>query len=162
MSIGFNADEVLTMAVQIETNGAAFYRRAAELQADSEHCQFLSGLATMEEQHKQTFLRLRETLNARESEALAFDPDDEAALYLAAAADGHGGEGSPTAADALTGSESMADILRIALGLENKSILYYIGLRDMVPPRSGRDKVEEIIREEQRHVAQLTRVLSRL
>ena len=36
MSIGFNADDILSIAEQIERNGARFYRAAAELPCDPE------------------------------------------------------------------------------------------------------------------------------
>ena len=51
------------------------------------------------------------------------------------------------------------EILRTALGLENGSILFYEGLKDLVPARLGRDKVEAILTEEKRHVAIIGRQL---
>ena len=77
-------------------------------------------------------------------------------------ADTHGGEGSPTAADALTGDESIQEIIDIAIGLEKKSILFYLGLRDFVPPDYGQDKLDNIIKEEQRHIIQLKGFLKKL
>jgi rubrerythrin len=70
-------------------------------------------------------------------------------------ADSHGGEGSPAAADKLTGNESITEIIDIALGLEKESILFYLGLKDMVPPQYGQEKLEQIIAEERRHLIQL-------
>ena len=70
-------------------------------------------------------------------------------------ADTHGGEGSPTAADSLTGNEPIQEIIDIAIGLEKESILFYLGLKDFVPPEYGQDKLDRIIREEQRHIVQL-------
>ena len=77
-------------------------------------------------------------------------------------ADTLGGEGSPTVADALTGKETLEDILRTALGLEKDSILFYLGVKDMVPPNYGQEKIDEIIREEKRHVAQLAGLLRKV
>ena len=71
-------------------------------------------------------------------------------------ADPHGGEGSPAIADTLTGKESMVQIIDIAIGLEKESILFYLGLKDMVPPKYGQEKLDQIIREEQRHITQLS------
>ena len=48
------------------------------------------------------------------------------------------------------------------MGLEKDSILFYLGIKDLIPPQSGQDKIDEVIREEQRHVAQLSRVLEKL
>jgi rubrerythrin len=72
-------------------------------------------------------------------------------------ADGHGGEGDPFAAATLTGRETLGDILTLAIGLEKKSVLFYLGLRDMVPPKLGGKRIEKIIEEEKSHIAALFR-----
>jgi hypothetical protein len=81
---------------------------------------------------------MRKDLKPQEKKATVFDPNQEAAQYLSAMADTHGGEGSPTAAYALTGEESIQEIIDIAIGLEMESILFYLGLKDFVPPDLGR------------------------
>ena len=91
--------------------------------------------------------------------ALAADPMDQSVMYLATLADMHGGEGSPTAAALLTGDESMADILKIAIELEKKSILFYLGVKDMVPAKLGKDSIDHIIDEEKGHVVLLSKEL---
>jgi len=55
MAFEFNVDEVLEMAIRIESNGAAFYRKAAGMQSDAKKRKFLEGLAAMEDQHQKTF-----------------------------------------------------------------------------------------------------------
>jgi rubrerythrin len=77
-------------------------------------------------------------------------------------ADTMGGEGSPSVADSLTGDETLEEILRTAVGLEKDTILFYLGIKDLIPVQSGQDRIEEIIREERRHVIQLTNVLKKL
>ena len=161
MGVCFNADEVLEMAERIEANGAAFYRRAAELQGGGQAA-FLLGLAEMEDGHRATFAAMRRGLAREMQEATAFDPYLEASLYLQGMADSHGGEGAPSVARSLKGTESLGDILRIAIDLEGKSILFYLGLKDMVPARLGRDKVEAIIGEEKGHLAALSLELRKL
>lgn len=157
MSITFNADEVLRMAVEIEQNGAAFYRKAAELKKDDASTDFLVELAEMEDDHEKTFESMRSSLTEDEKGGNTYDPYDEAALYLEAMADTHGGEGSPSAADSLTGDESLDDILQTALGLEKKSILFYLGLKEMVPEKLGTGRIDDIIQEERKHVATLSK-----
>ena len=97
-----------------------------------------------------------------EKTGTVFDPNDESSQYLAAMADTHGGEGSPTAADALTGKEALKEVIDIAIGLEKESILFYLGLKDFVPPKFGQDKLDEIIAEERRHIIQLNAVRKKL
>lgn len=155
MSYDFNADEVFNLAIRIEENGARFYRKAAEFQKDAENRATLEKLASMEDVHKTTFEKMKTALSAAEKTATVFDPLGESAQYLTAMADMHGGEGSPSAADALTGQESIVEIIDIAIGLEKESILFYLGLVDLVPPKLGQDKLYNIISEERRHIIQL-------
>ena len=162
MAFRFNADEVFEVAIKIEQNGAAFYRKAASLQSESGNRSFLEKLALMEDGHERTFVAMRAELPGRAKESVVFDPEGETSLYLEAMADVHGGEGSPSAAEKLTGRESMLEVVQIALGLEKKSILYYLGLRDFVPARLGQDRIDTIIKEEQSHVAQLTGIQKNL
>ncbi|MBU0970245.1 MAG: ferritin family protein [Proteobacteria bacterium] len=155
MAYNFNAVEVFDMAVRIEENGAAFYRKAANLQTKDEDRLFLETLAKMEDRHKSIFEDMKGKLADRETPQTVFDPDEELSLYLGAMADSHGGEGDPDIADTFTGKETMAEVVAIAVGLEKESILFYVGIRDMVPPRFGQDRIDQIIREEAQHVAQL-------
>lgn len=159
MGIRFNVDEILEMAIRIETNGKSFYLHAAVLQSDKKIIPFFNKLAAMEEQHIKTFERLREELSASEKEGQIYDPDGQASMYLTVMADTHGGEGDPETAKTLTKKESLEDILKIALNLEKQSILFYVGLRDLVPKEHGKDKVDAIIDEEKQHIAQLSEIL---
>jgi rubrerythrin len=156
MVYAFNANEILDLAIRIEENGGRFYRKAAQLQSDPENQALLDQLANMEAHHKLTFETMKKSLSEAGKTATVFDPLDESGQYLAAMADAHGGEGSPAIADTLTGKESMVQIIDIAIGLEKESILFYLGLKDMVPPKYGQEKLDQIIREEQRHITQLS------
>jgi rubrerythrin len=162
MPYDFNANEIFNLAVRIEENGARFYRKAATFQKAETNRAVLEKLAAMEDRHKFTFEKMQKQLSESEKRTTTFDPNNEAVQYLAAMADSHGGEGSPAAADALTGNESIQEIIQIAIGLEKESILFYLGLRDMVPPEMGRDKLDEIIDEERRHIVQLNGFLRKL
>ena len=155
MGYAFNANEMLDLAIRIEENGGRFYRKAAQLQTDPEHQALLDQLANMEAHHKLTFETMKKSVSEAGKTATVFDPLDESGQYLAAMADTHGGEGSPAIADTLTGKESMVQIIDIAIGLEKESILFYLGLKDMVPPKYGREELDRIIREEQQHLTQL-------
>ena len=161
MGITFSADEVFEMAERIEENGAAFYRRAAGLQGGEAEV-FLQGLAIMEDEHRATFSEMRSDLTSREREMTAADPYLEAQLFLNQMANQHGGEGSPAAIEALSADDSLADLLRTAISLEQKSITFYVGLRDLVPLRLGRDGIDDIIAEEKAHVATLATKLKSL
>ncbi len=159
MSIRFNIDEILEMAIRIETNGKSFYLHAAEIESDKKMISFFKKLAAMEEQHIKTFEGFREDLSETEKEDRVYDPDGQASMYLSVMADTHGGEGDPQVAKTLTGKESLEEILNIALSLEKQSILFYVGLKDLVRQKQGKDKVDAIIDEEKQHITQLSEIL---
>jgi rubrerythrin len=162
MSITFNADEIFEMAVNIERDAAEFYRRAAKNTADKKTEQLFLDLARMENKHMATFQEMRKELGAGEKEEMVFDPDNEAAMYLQTMAKGHGWEGKKSLTENLTGKEKIEDIFKIALKAEHNSVAFYTGLKELVPPRAGRDKVEAIIKEELGHIAVLNEQLALL
>lgn len=162
MSIDFNADEIFEMAEEIERNGAKFYRKAAEGREDMHSQQLLLDLAVMEDEHERLFTAMRKDLSKEERASDVFDPYGEAALYLRAMADGVVFNVSEDPSEKLTGSESMEDILRTAIELEKDSIVFYLGMKDLVPERLGKPKVEGIIREEMKHITDLNKALKGL
>jgi len=147
MGIKFNIDEVLQMACQIEKNGAKFYREANEQIEGERSSDLLTKLASQEDQHLETFEEMRTELSGREVEEDTYDPYNEASLYLKAMADGHVFDSKE-----LSGDESLNDIFKTALQAEKDSIAFYVGLKEMVPDQAGKDKMDNVIREEMQHV----------
>jgi len=162
MAVAFNADEVLEMAEQIERNAAKFYREAGAKTTDPQVKNMFLRLAGMEDGHLRTFQQMRKTLSDQEKGGTTFDPEGEASLYLQAMADDRGFEGMKGRNIKLTGKESTRELLEIAIHAERNSILYYVGLKEMVPTETGREKVQAIISEEVRHAADLRRQLAAL
>ena len=153
MSITFNADEIFEMAEQIERNGAKFYREAAGNSTDEDVKKMLLELAAMEDGHELTFSQMRKELSAEDKESNVFDPDNEVAQYLQTMADFHGTEGKVSSTEKLTGNETLAEILRIALQAEKNSIAFYVGIKDLLVTKSGKQQIQAIIIEEMAHVA---------
>jgi len=158
----FNIDEILAVAVQIERNGAAFYRKAAEGTADEELRKLLLELAEMEDGHLEVFSRMREELTDRDKESTAFDPNGQAELYLRAYASGKIFDAQLDPVERLGSLGSPEEVLKFALDVEKDSVVYYTGMRDLVPERLGKDKVDGIIGEEMKHVALLSVRLAEL
>lgn len=161
MSATFNADEILEMAEQIERNGAKFYRKAAGAAADEPAKTMLLELADMEDNHEKTFAEMRRGLSAKEQASSVFDPDSQAALFLQAIADGHVFDVKADPSETLTGNETLTEILRTAIGLEKDSVIFYIGMQDLVGETLGRDRIDTIIREEVSHIATLSEELAK-
>lgn len=150
MSYDFNADDVLEMAEQIEKNGARFYRQAAADVADPDAKQFLTELAAMEDQHEKTFTDMRKRLGEAEKTSTVFDPDGEAAAYLKALAD------TRIFFEKEIDTGSMEAILKAAITAEKDSIVFYLGMKDLVPGNLGASRLDDIIKEEMSHIKLLS------
>lgn len=150
MGLDFNADEVFEMAEQIERNGAKYYREAAEAVSNEGDKKFLVELAEMEDEHEVTFADLRKNLSSNEKEAVTFDPEDEAIQYLQALAD------TRIFHNKVIDLSSMQGILVGAIAAEKDSIAFYLGMKDMVGGSRGKDRIDDIIREEMKHISLLS------
>ena len=162
MSITFNADEIFEMAEEIERNAEKFYRQAAKIAPDKETKKYFLDLAVMEAGHLITFEEMRAQLSPQEKTQSLFDPDNQAALYLKTMADSRGWEGKASPTDEFYGDEKIEDILKIAVDAEKNSVVFYTGIKDLVPPKVGKDKIEAIIKEELGHIAALNKRLAEL
>jgi rubrerythrin len=162
MALEFNADEVFEIAQQIERNGAKFYRRAAEILPEKGLQKVLLGLASMEDHHLEVFTAMREELEADERTPTVFDPDGEAALYLDALANARIFDVTADPSATLGAKSSTGDILRTAIGIEKDSVVFYLGMQDLVPPKLGREQITKIIKEEMGHITILSRELAKL
>jgi len=156
MSIDFNADEVFEIAEQIERNGVKFYKSAAENIQDADKKKLLTDLAEMEVEHEQTFKALRSKLSLDEKVQTTFDPNGDSERYLRALADTR-----VFYEKEVTGS-SMKDILKTAITAEKDSIVFYLGMKDVVPAHLGQDKLDDIIKEEMGHIRLLSKELLEL
>lgn len=159
MSTTFSADEVLEMAEQIERNGSRFYRRASQGFTDSRARELLLDLAIAEDQHQKVFAAMRADLSPQEREPTVPDPYGEAVWYLRGMADGALFDVKTDPSERLTGKETTEEILRTAIGLEKDGIVFYLGIKGMVPERLGRDRIDAIINQEMGHIAILSKHL---
>jgi len=160
MGMPFSADEIFEMAEQIERNGGKFYRAAAKKLPEVRDV--LLDLAAMEDEHEKTFAAMRAELSASQKEPLVFDPDGEAQMYLRVMADGHVINVNADPAELLAEQNTAEDVLKTAIGIERDSIVFYVGLKEAVSRKAGKDKVEAIIKEEMGHIATLNQKLADL
>jgi rubrerythrin len=154
MIYDFNADDIFEMAEQMERNGAKFYRTAAQAVSAADAKAFLLNLAAMEEDHEKVFAAMRAGLNSAQKSATVFDPDGEAVHYLRALAD------TRVFFQKEIDTSSMQAILKDAITAEKDSIVFYLGMRDAVPEKLGRERLDAIIREEMGHIRLLGKELA--
>lgn len=156
MLYDFNADDILAMAEQLERNGARFYRSAAEKAPTGKSREFLLHLASMEDDHLNTFIQMRAQLKDQEKSPTVFDPQGEAAAYLKALAD------TRVFFEKKIDLSSLEAILKEAITAEKDSILFYLGMKEAVPEYLGRNRLEAIIKEEMSHIRLLSAELTDL
>jgi rubrerythrin len=156
MGIDFNADEVFEIAVQIERNGAKFYRNCAENVTDASKKQLLIDLAEMEDEHEETFKSLRKELSLDEKVQTTFDPDGDSERYLRALAD------TRVFYEKNVDTTSIKEILKAAITAEKDSIVFYLGMKGVVPAHLGKSKLDDIIKEEMGHISLLSKELLQL
>jgi hypothetical protein len=92
-----------------------------------------------------------------------YDREAEAALYLQAFTEGQVFDLNKPVPPELVGPDAdLKAVLRWAIEREGDSILFYTGIRELIPSASDKAKVDVIINEEAGHVALLTRRMSEL
>lgn len=146
MIYDFNAEDVFEMAEQIERNGAEFYRKAAADITDPDAENFLLDLAAMEDDHEKTFSAMRKKLPKAEKTPTAFDPEGEAVSYIKALAD------TRIFFEKEIDTTSLQAILKAAILAEKDSIVFYLGMKDLVPESLGQSRLDDIIKEEMSHI----------
>ncbi len=151
MTSDFNASDIFDIAIQIEQNGAEFYKTAADKAASGDHKDFLLELAAMEEDHEKTFAALKKELSENDMLPAVFDPEDENALYLKALAD------MRVFFDKDFPGNDFKQVMKSAIQAEKDSIVFYLGMKAMVPEKRGKDKIDAIIKEEMGHIRILAR-----
>ena len=152
----FNASEILDMAIQIEKNGQNFYNKAAKDVKDANIKSFLRELAEMEVVHEKFFKEMKSQLSTSEKEEVVFDPWEETAAYLQALAD------TRVFYEKSIDTSSAKEVLKEAIVAEKESIVFYLGMKDMVPKGAGKDRLDEVIREEMRHIQIISNELMKL
>ena len=161
MSVAFNAEEVLEIAKRIEKNGTEFYRGARERAEDPLTRQLFDDLARMEEEHQATFdAMLRERKKAGSLEVF-FDPDREGLKILHAWADGTVFDVNDEMGPPLKGKEPMDEILKTAIQAEKDSVVFYQGIKEAIQSPEDLLAVDEVIREEMKHITLLSEALTR-
>ena len=153
MAYDFTAKEIFEMAKQIERNGVAFYHKAAKSINDACEKDMLVELAKMEEDHEATFVKMEADLKEQETVPTVFDPEDEAVQYLKSLAD------TRVFFEKEIDLSSMKSILKAAITAEKDSIVFYLGMKELVPEKLGKERIDGIIKEEMSHIRLLGKKL---
>ena len=159
MGIEFNAFEIFEIAEQIERNAVRFYRKAAELFDKPKIRSTLLELAEWETKHEEIFAEMRKQLSEESSELRSFEPESDMSLYLEAMAGSNVFDTKTDPLEELSGIESKENIFKKAIEKEKDSIAYYLGLKEFVSAKAGKAKIDDVIKEEMRHIGILNQSL---
>jgi len=158
MTVTFNAFEIFEIAEQIERNGTNFYIRAAELFDDSKTSELFLRLAEWERQHEEIFAQMRQQLSEQDQQESALEPDDLMPNPRVMAGLAVFGIRTDPVKE-LNGRQSRTDILRRAVEKEKDSIVFYHGLKGFVSVEADKEKIDDIIKEEMKHIVILDQSL---
>lgn len=150
----FTISDILDIAIQIEENGEAYYRRAIRTVTDPRLVDMFSWLAEQEAAHAAWFVDMRSRLDtvvedprvAGIGRALLRDAVSEQGFAL----------GDAEAADL----DRVRSLIELSIAFEEDTATFYELLRPFMTADEDRVHLDEIIAQERAHVAQLQSVLT--
>lgn len=152
MSVAFSAEEVFSLAMEIERSGHAYYKTVADAAKDKELSELFEFLAEQENRHYRFFERLK-------SQAPVLDVDvaewEQATEYIKATTDSRFFIGEDRAIALARSAEDAAQAIDYAIGFEKDTLLFFYELLNVT---SGESKkaAKNIVDEEKRHVTMLS------
>jgi len=154
MNALFTAAEIVTMAVEAEKNGLAFYQAMTRKAKDENARNIFSFLAKEEAEHQHTFQTLLDDLPPID---MSHTDEAEYHNYLNAFASTRIFKPDVNIDELVQTIASDVDAVDIAVCIEKESILFYYELREKVQSE-GRENINEIIKEEKIHLARLVQL----
>lgn len=146
------------MAVRLEQDGLAFYRRAREMNLNPGVVRVFAELAADEEKHARDF---EATYFEREADARPTADEAKALEALERVYRGtvFGSDRPPLERLASIGTD--ADALALAISMEEDAIRFYQGLLPFAEKEEARAALEELIAQEGKHASLLRNELAR-
>ena len=152
----FQAADALELAMSIETNGEAFYRAAMQKTEVAEIKALFEDLAAQEVKHRAVFRKLSEAFKGK---LLMSAADwDQYLEYLQATVQSALFESPERALAAAEEAADEKEAVRLAMGFEKETLLFFYNLRDLVTEREQKT-IDRISAEEQAHVKRLAAML---
>lgn len=159
MGTALSAFEILTLAVTIERDSIDFYRKASRQYEDEQLNKTFLLLADWEHKHEELFTKMKKELTRSLEQRNTFDvfsftsSNPQALASLAASAARSASLKDPS------DKKSKKEILEMALERERIIIRFFTDLVGMVRDSTSKGTIDDVIKEEKRHVAILKRSL---
>jgi len=157
----FNLKEIIEMAIQIETAGAAFYKRLRELAETDETRDLFKYLEDAEYQHIHDFEQVLQSALSRQGQ-LEYAATEEDLLYLRAFASRRIFTSTEDAVNKAEALKSPIEAIDMALDFELKSVGFYKEMAELIEDPADSDSVRELEKQERSHAAHLFKVRERL
>lgn len=156
----FTAAQALEMALDIEKNGQTFYNKVAAKSTDPEVKALFEDLAIQEQRHYRVFQNMLEGIDPDAAPASPYPAAyyDEYKAYVHVAMENALFAGPDKALALAEKAEDRETALRAAMDFEKDTLLFFYDLRDMMG-EADRETVSGVIREEQKHLRRLARML---
>lgn len=151
-----SASDIVDLAKQLEQNGETFYRAVAKKAKSPETRSLFEDLADQEVKHYQVFSALAQTVG--ENPLMTDEEWGQYVEYLNATVQSAFFEGT---AKALAAAEEVTDekeAIRMAMGFEKETLLFFYDLRDRVPA-ADRTFIDKVVAEEKSHIRRLAEML---
>jgi rubrerythrin len=148
----FAGSEIVEIGIQIEKNGRDFYNALVKQSKDIKAQGLFKFLAQEEEKHIRAFQGILDKTTKYEAQGL--DSDDYFA-YMNALASEHIFTKDNTGEKVAQSIKSDKEAIEKAIGFEKDSIIFYEGMKRIVPDYDSKI-VDELIVQEQEHLRKLT------
>ena len=149
----FTAKEIFDLAIRIEKNGEAFYRKAVAKTSNPSLADLLEWLADQEVKHGEWFKEKGTHLKTGTEDA---DLEEMGSAILQEIL---GDQAFSLDEVDPSGIESVEKLLELAIEFEKDSIIFYEMIRSFIEDGATLESLEKIIQEEQQHVRLLEEFL---
>lgn len=160
-SIGFQLEDVLDMAIQMEEEAAEYYSFAAGNVTQTGPKILLHGLAAVEIQHRNALRDLKARLigdRDKGDPAVVGVIEEFIASWLRSESDA---DNLAVVVETARSGE-LPRVLSLACEMENDAIAFYTGLRKYIADEAAEDMVGRIIKQEKQHASELQAALQSL
>ena len=148
----FAGSEIVELGIQIEKNGRDFYNTAARQSGNVKAQGLFKFLAGEEEKHIKAFQAILEKTQEYQPQGL---DSDEYYAYMNTLASEHVFTQKDKGAEIARAIKTDNEVVEKAIGFEKDSIVFYEGMKKIVPDYDKKI-VDDLIAQEQGHLRQLT------
>lgn len=165
--MGFNADEVARMAMELKKNGITFYKKGKDALTDEDVKTIFFRLEKEEETHLEKLQKMQAALTDSAKQRIDYGPsddvkrksDEEIHQYIQDTADMNIFRNVENVKKYASQIKTVEDALRLAIQFEKDTITFFLIMRDLTEEDKGKQLVDNILTEEKNHLKNLSRRL---